>query len=74
MERMEKGTLWFRRAVAEIAVKVAHALGLDNLKALGNAIHLHFPRIFIRCRKAGVATPPAIRTPENFNPMIAGHP
>jgi hypothetical protein len=37
-------TLWFHRSVARRAVKVAAILGLDNLKAFGNAVDLYIPR------------------------------
>jgi hypothetical protein len=67
--------LGVRWAVAEIAVEVAAITGLDNLKALGNAIQLHRPRQAIRHRKRGCAGLSALRTPNIFNPMVAvGHP
>jgi hypothetical protein len=67
-------SLWFHRAVAERAIKVAAILGLDHLKSFGHAIDPCIPRKSVCCRKAGVATPPTIGTPQNLNPMITGHP
>ena len=67
-------TLWFHRAVARRAVKVADIPGLDNLKAFGNAIHLYVPRIFVRRRNPGRAGLSATRAPKILNPTVAGHP
>jgi hypothetical protein len=47
--------------------------GLNNLKAFGDAIHLHIPRIFIYCRKLGFAGLSAMGAPKILNPTIAGH-
>jgi hypothetical protein len=64
-------SLEFHRAVARSAVKVTDIAKLDNLKALGNAIHLYVPRVFIRrwnsCDIGTHHTP----VPEQF-PIIRG--
>jgi hypothetical protein len=60
------------RTVAESAVKVFAVLGFDNLKTGGNAVRSHSPRLAIGHRKLGSAGLAALRTPEIFNPMVAG--
>ena len=60
------------RAVAESAVKVFAVLGFDDLKTRGNAVRSHSPRLAIGHRKLGSAGLAALRTPEIFNPMVAG--
>jgi hypothetical protein len=60
------------RAIAESAVKITAVLGFDNLKTSGNAVWSHSPRLAIGHRKLGSAGLAALRTPEIFNPMVAG--
>jgi hypothetical protein len=62
------GLLGFDCTVTEIAVKVAAIVGLDNLKAFGNAIHMCVPSVLLR--KPGCAGFSAVGTPQIFNPTV----
>ena len=65
VSRMETGF----PSLPEPSPKVAAAiLGLDNLKAFGNAIHMWAPSV--RLRKPGCAGLLAIRTPKVFSPVV----
>jgi hypothetical protein len=63
-----EATLRLLGDVAEGTVKVTAEPGFDDLKALRNAIHDYVERA--RLRKRGRVGLFALRTPENFDPMM----
>jgi hypothetical protein len=70
----EADSLQVRRTVASSAVKVESNIGLDDLKAGGDAVCLHGPRCGVGNRKLGDAGLFTAAASKGFNPMIAAHP
>jgi hypothetical protein len=65
--------LGFYRLVAGRTIKVAAILGLDNPKALGDALDPYNPRQVILRRKHGDAVLAATTAHKILDPVFAGH-